>query len=319
VPKTTFLVRPGAGEGVRLDVFLARQLPDFTRSRFQHFVDKGLVRVNAELRKPSFKLRAGDVVEADIEIPAASPAGPEPIPLRILYEDSDLAVIDKPSGLVVHPGAGNRTGTLVNALLHRFPEVEGLGEEDRWGIVHRLDGDTSGVIVVARSPLAMEELKRQFKEREVKKVYWALVRSPMHKKEGTLDWPIGRHVTDGHMYSIKTRHPRVAITDYRVIGSFGGLDLLEVHPHTGRTHQIRVHLSTAGHPVAGDRRYGGQKGKPRMPRLFLHARLLGFRHPATGAWLEFRAPLARELALALKALRGGADPGRIRRDGSRFP
>jgi len=307
VTKTTFLVRPGAGKGVRLDVFLARQLPDFTRSRFQHFVDKGQVLVNGENRKPSLKLKAGDVVEADIEIPVTSPAMPEPIPLRILYEDPDLAVIDKPSGLVVHPGAGNRTGTLVNALLHRFPEVEGLGEQDRWGIVHRLDGDTSGVIVIARSPRAMAELKRQFKAREVKKVYWALVRVPMHKKEGTLDWPIGRHVTDGHLYSIKTRHPRVAITDYRVIRSFGKLDLLEVHPHTGRTHQIRVHLSTAGHPIAGDRRYGGQKDQPRFPRLFLHARLLGFRHPATEAWVEFRAPLARDLALVLKALRGGSE------------
>ena len=300
--KASFLVRPESGEGVRLDVFLARQVPDFTRSQFQRFVDKGLVKVNGEARKSGIKLRAGDRVEADIDIPEPAPAKAEPIPLRFIYADADVVVIDKPSGLVVHPGAGNRTGTLVNALLHHFPEVEGLGEEDRWGLVHRLDAETSGVIVAARSELAMNELKRQFKQREIKKVYWALVWGPMPKPEGTLDWPIGRHVTDGKIYSVKTRRPRVAITEYRRIRSVGAFDLLEVHPLTGRTHQIRVHLSTDGHPVAGDRRYGGQKGKPRFPRLFLHARRLGFHHPATGAWLEFQAPLPVELALVLKSL-----------------
>lgn len=302
MPKASFLVRPESGEGVRLDVFLARQVPDFTRSQFQRFVDKGLVRVNGEARKSGVKLRAGEVVEVDVDIPEPAPARAEPIPLRIIHADADVVVIDKPSGLVVHPGAGNRAGTLVNALLHHFPEVEGVGEEDRWGLVHRLDGETSGVIVAARSERAMNELKRQFKEREVKKIYWALVWGPMHKAVGTLDWPIGRHVTDGKIYSVKTRRPRVAITEYRRLRGYRSFDLIEVHPLTGRTHQIRVHLSTAGHPVAGDRRYGGQKGQPRFPRLFLHARRLGFRHPASGEWLEFQAPLPRELALVLKGL-----------------
>ena len=190
--------------------------------------------------------------------------------------------------------------------MHHFPEVVGLGEEERSGIVHRLDADTSGVMVVARSALAYDELKRQFKEREVKKIYLALVEGPMHKPEGTLDWPIGRHVTDGHMISIKTRKPRVAITDYRVAPARGRFDLLEVHPHTGRTHQIRVHLATAGHPVAGDRRYGRAKTKPSFPRLFLHAHVLGFRHPETGEWLEFRSPLPAELVEVLRKLDAAA-------------
>ena len=302
MPKTDFLVRHDAGEGVRLDVFLARSVPDFTRSQFQHFVDKGRVWVNGEARKSSFKLRTGDRVEIDVDIPPPAPARAEPIPLVVIHVDEDIIVIDKPSGLIVHPGAGNRFGTLVNALLHHYPEVEGLGEPDRWGIVHRLDGDTSGVMVVARSERALGELKRQFKEREVKKIYLALVWGPMHKDEGSLDWPIGRHVTDGHLFSVKTRRPRVAITDYRVRRRYGRFDLVEVHPHTGRTHQIRVHLSTAGHPVAGDRRYGGQKEKPRFSRMCLHAHRLGFRHPGTGAWMEFTSPLPPEFEKIIQNL-----------------
>ncbi len=302
MPKLDFRVWPNSGEGVRLDVFLARQVPEFTRSQFQHFVDKGQVTVNGESRKSSFKLRAGDRVEIDVEIPPPEPVRGEDIPLKILYSDADVILIEKPSGLVVHPGAGNKAGTLVNALLYHFPEVEGLGEEGRSGLVHRLDAETSGVMVVARSPKAYVELKRQFKEREIKKVYLALVWGPMHKREGTLDWPIGRHVTDALRYSVDTRKPRVAITDYRVRKSYASFSLVVVHPHTGRTHQIRVHLSTAGHPVAGDRRYGGQKARTKFPRLFLHAHVLGFRHPTTGEWLEFTSPLPQELEDVLKTL-----------------
>ena len=302
MPAQEFRVRPGFGEGLRLDVFLSRQVREFTRSQFQHFVDKGRVLVNGEAHKSSYRLRAGDRVEIDIEIPPPEPILAEPIPLDFVHIDEHIAVINKPCGLVVHPGAGVRTGTLVHALLHHFPEVRGLGDEERWGIVHRLDAETSGVMVVARSEAALRELKREFKEREVKKIYLALVWGPMHKKEGTLDWPIGRHATDGTRFSISTRRPRVAITHYRVIRTIGRFSLLEVHPHTGRTHQIRVHLSAAGHPVAGDRRYGGQKARPKFPRLFLHARLLGLRHPATGKWMEFEASLPAELEAVLSGL-----------------
>ncbi len=300
MPTKEFRIRAEAGEGVRLDVYLSRMVPEFTRSRFQHFVDKGRVLVDGVLRKSSYKLRAGERVVIDVEIPEPEPVGPEAIPLQVIYCDEDVVVVDKPSGMVVHPGAGNRNGTLVNALLHHFPEIAGVGDEERSGIVHRLDADTSGVMVAARSARAFDELKRQFKEREVKKVYLALVVGAMHKTEGTLDWPLGRHFTDGHLMSTKTRKPRVAITDYRVKRRFGWADLLEVHPHTGRTHQIRVHLATAGHPVAGDRRYGARKTKIKFPRLFLHAHRLGFRHPGTGEWREFVSPLPAELEDVLK-------------------
>jgi len=302
VVKKEFHISEEYGRGGRLDVFLSREIRDFTRAEWQRFIDKNQVRVNGELRKPSTKLRDGDRVVAEFEPPAPVPLRPEAIPLEVIYEDPDLAVLDKPSGLLVHPGAGRRSGTLVNALLHRYPEVSALGPEDRVGIVHRLDRATSGVIVVARSSLAYDELKRQFKSREIKKIYTALVSGRMARPEGTIDWPIGRHTHHGRKYSIVTRKPRVAITDYTVLKEFPGYSLLEVRPHTGRTHQIRVHLSAAGHPVAGDRTYGGRKPGREFPRLFLHARRLGFRHPSTGEWMEFEAPLPKELEKILAEL-----------------
>lgn len=308
--RKTFRIGPDSGAGVRLDVFLSRRIPDFARSQFQRFIDKGFVFVNGERKKSSFKLRAGDRIEADIEIPEPGPVEPEDIPLNVIYEDETIAVIDKPSGMVVHPGAGSRTSTLVHALLFRYPEIRGIGEEDRPGIVHRLDKDTSGVIVVARTAAAHLELKRQFKAREVKKVYLALIAGRPAREEGSFDWPIGRHHLHGERMSIKTDKPRTAITDYRVARTIGEYTLLEVRPLTGRTHQIRVHLAAAGHPVVGDSRYGSRKmGGTRFPRLFLHARELSFRHPATEAWMTFASPLPADLAAVLEALESPAEPG----------
>jgi len=310
VTRKTFAIRPDAGAGERLDVFLSRRVPEFTRAQFQRFIDKGFVFVNGERKKSSLKLRAGDRVEADIEIPEPGPIEPEDVPLAVLYEDEELAVIDKPPGMVVHPGAGVRTGTLVHALLYRYPAIRCVGEEDRPGIVHRLDKDTSGAIVVALTPAAHLELKRQFKAREVKKVYLALVVGRPSREEGCFDWPIGRHHRDGGRMSIRTDKPRTAITEFRVRQSLGEFSLLEVRPLTGRTHQIRVHLAAAGHPVAGDRRYGAPKtGRTRFPRLFLHAHQLSFRHPATGARLSFTSPLPEDLRGVLDALETPDDPG----------
>jgi 23S rRNA pseudouridine1911/1915/1917 synthase len=310
VTRKTFLVGPDSGAGERLDVFLARRIPDFARAQFQRLIDKGFVFVNGERKKPSLKLRSGDRIEADIEIPEPGPVEAEAIPLAVLYEDEAIAVIDKPAGMVVHPGAGARTGTLVHALLHRYPGIRGVGEEDRPGIVHRLDKETSGVILVARTAAAHIELKRQFKAREVKKVYLALVVGRPAREEGSFDWPIGRHHRHGERMSIKTDKPRTAITDYRTIRSYGEFTLLEVRPLTGRTHQIRVHLAAAGHPVAGDRRYGSRKNDgPRFPRFFLHARELSFTHPVTGARMTFAAPLPAALEAVLDALEHPPDPG----------
>jgi 23S rRNA pseudouridine1911/1915/1917 synthase len=300
VPKTGFLIASKFGAGERLDVFLSRQIQAFTRSQFQRFIDKERVWVNGTFKKPSYKLRVGDRVEADVDVPQPEEIQAENIPLNILYADPHIIVIDKAAGMIVHPGAGARHGTLANALLFHFPEIRNIGAVERPGIVHRLDKETSGVMVAARSQQAYFELKNQFKNREVKKVYLGLAWGKMPGPEGTMDWPIGRHVKHGLRMSIKTRSPRVAETRYKVLREFEDSSLLEIHPLTGRTHQIRVHLSAAGHPLVGDGRYGNRKSKPRYSRLFLHAHRLGFRHPETGAWLEFCSPLPEGLSSLLK-------------------
>jgi 23S rRNA pseudouridine1911/1915/1917 synthase len=302
VDKIVFRITEDHGKGVRLDVFLCRQIREFTRAQFQRFVDKQQVTVNGLFRKSSYVLRPGDLVEAQVELPPPEPLEPQYIPLDVLFTDEHVAVINKPSGLLVHPGAGRNFGTLVNALLYHFPEVRGVGPDDRFGIVHRLDRETSGVIITARSLKAYQELKRQFKSREVKKIYLALVWGHPSESEGTIDLPIGRHVRHGQTFSVETRKPRVAITDYTVLRRYSDFSLLEVRPHTGRTHQIRVHLAAIGRPVAGDRIYGPRKSRQEIPRLFLHARKIGFRHPETGEWLEFEAPLPADLERFLKTL-----------------
>jgi len=301
VPEKKYVITTRFGAGERLDVFLSRQIMEFTRSQFQRFIDKELVLVNGSFKKPSYKLRPGDRVELDVEIPPPEDIQPEDLPLQILFADEHIAVIDKKAGMIVHPGAGARHGTLASALLFKFPETRNVGSPERPGLVHRLDKETSGVMVVARSPQAYFDLKSQFKNREVKKIYWGLAWGKMPQPEGTMDWPIGRHVKYGQRMSIKTKTPRVAETRYRVLRELREASLLEIHPLTGRTHQIRVHLSTAGHPLVGDKRYGNRNDKRRVPRLFLHAHRLGFRHPDTGAWLEFNSPLPDDLASILKS------------------
>lgn len=304
--KKEYRVADSKGAGERLDAFLCRQMPEMTRSQLRKLILRGLVRISGvaggRAVKPACRLKAGDRIE--VEKPPSPPSGiqPEDVRLDILYADEHILVVDKPPGMVVHPGAGVRTGTLVNALVHRYPEVAALGPEDRPGIVHRLDKETSGVMVVARTPAAQASLLGQFKGRDVQKVYLGLVFGRMPVREGTIDWPIGRHVRNGQRFSVKTRKPRTAETRYSVIREFKDASLLEIRPKTGRTHQIRVHLATAGHPIVGDGRYGRRKRDKRFPRLFLHAHRLGFFHPATGEWIEFVSPLAEDLSAVLKDL-----------------
>jgi 23S rRNA pseudouridine1911/1915/1917 synthase len=303
VPKTEFPVGPGAGEGSRLDVFLAERVPALTRSQIRKLIDEGAARVGGVLRRASHKLKAGEVVEFAYDISGPVRVGPQDVPLHILYADEDVVVLDKPAGLVVHPGAGHAAGTLANALVGRFPEMAAVGPEDRPGIVHRLDKETSGVMVAARSARAYGSLVGQFRSKDVWKTYLGLVWGRITAPEGRIDWPIGRHVTDGKRISIRSRHPKDAETFFRVLQTFRDTTLLEIRPTTGRTHQIRVHLAAAGHPVAGDALYGRKKAARKFPRLFLHAHTLSFLHPGTGKRLEFASPLPDELEGILQAER----------------
>ncbi|UCC39215.1 MAG: RluA family pseudouridine synthase [Candidatus Aminicenantes bacterium] len=295
MPKREFLVSPLVGLDQRLDVFLSEKIRDLTRSQIQKIVDEQKVKVNGVVRKSSYRLREGDRVELEYEIPEPEGIKPENIPLRLVYSDDHIVVIDKPSGMVVHPGAGRKHGTLVNALLYHFPEVAEVGPKERPGIVHRLDKETSGLMVTAKTQKAQNDLQNQFRMREINKLYLGLVWGKMPEKKGEITWSIGRHAKHGERMSIKTKKPRTAETQYTVQEEYIEFSLLEIRPLTGRTHQIRVHFSASGHPVVGDTRYGRRKVKSRCPRLFLHSSWLSFIHPETRERLEFSSSLPEDL------------------------
>ena len=296
MPKSDLVVTAEDGGGARLDVFLADKLPGLSRAQVRRVIDGGGVRVGSYARKAGYKLKAGDRVHAEYEIP--EPEGklvPQHIPLKIVYMDADIIILDKQANLVVHPGPGHPSGTLVNALIHHFPEVALIGAEERPGIVHRLDQDTSGVMVVARSARAFTSLQDQFRRRVVWKTYLALAWGRMSETGGRLNWPLGRHPKEGARMSVRTRSPKKAETFFQVQRAFKDTTLLEVKPVTGRTHQIRVHLAAAGHPVVGDPVYGRKREPREFPRIFLHAHTLSFLHPATGERLTFASPLPADL------------------------
>lgn len=296
MPTADLVVTAEDGGGARLDVFLADKLPGLSRAQVRRVIDAGGVRVGSFARKAGYKLKAGDRVHAEYEPP--EPEGrlvPQVIPLKVIYTDDDIIVIDKQANLVVHPGPGHPSGTLVNALIHHFPEVALIGSEERPGIVHRLDQDTSGVMVVARSARAFTSLQDQFRRRVVWKTYLALAWGRMSETGGRLNWPLGRHPKEGARMSVRTRSPKRAETFFQVQRAFKDTTLLEVKPVTGRTHQIRVHLAAAGHPVVGDPVYGRKREPREFPRIFLHAHTLSFLHPATGERLTFASPLPSDL------------------------
>lgn len=294
MPKRTFRVDLSQ-KGLRLDVFLSQKIKEQTRSQLKKKIEQNRATVCGTPRKSSFILSAGDQVEFILDLSEGEALFPENVPLKILYHDEHVIVLEKPSGMVVHPGAGRRHETLVNALLHHFPGIREVGPEERPGIVHRLDKETSGLMVVALSERAYVELQRQFKQRLVEKIYLGLVWGKITKRDGTIRWPVGRHAKHGDRMSVKTKKPRTAETQFEVLRKFQGYTLLKIKPITGRTHQIRVHFAASGHPIVGDTRYGKKKAKLRTPRLFLHAHRLGFFHPESQERLDFLSPLPIEL------------------------
>jgi 23S rRNA pseudouridine1911/1915/1917 synthase len=292
--------------GARLDAHLAAHIADWSRSRIKRLIEDGDVLVAGRTSKPSYKLRAGDVVEVELTTPPPSEFKPENIPLEIIYEDDALVVVNKPAGLVVHPAAGVSSGTLANALVYHFKQLSQAGGAVRPGIVHRLDRDTSGLIVVAKTEEAHENLSDQFRAREVFKSYVALVHGRIIEDSGRIDGAIARDPRNRTRMAV-VRAGRPALSLYRVRRRYDRFTLLDVEIRTGRTHQIRVHLEWLKHPVVGDGVYGGGRDKtvpdPRlrarinaMGRQFLHAEQLGFHHPRTNQAMRFNAPLPTPLA-----------------------
>jgi 23S rRNA pseudouridine1911/1915/1917 synthase len=284
--------------GKRLDQLIHERLPEFSRSRIQGWIKSGLVRVNGLPARSSHTARGGEMIEVEPAAPVPLHAEAEEIPLTVLYEDADVVAIDKPAGMVVHAGAGVHSGTLVNALLHRFEALSGVAGELRPGIVHRLDRYTSGVLLVAKNDAAHQRLAAQFLARKVEKVYLALVHGSVATETGRIEKPIARDPVRRTRMTVRLAAGRAAWSEYRVLRRFARFTLLEVKIGTGRTHQIRVHLSSIGHAVAGDTLYGAPakvEGMPPLGRYFLHAHRIRFCQPSSGAEIEVISPLAGEL------------------------
>lgn len=297
----------------RLDVFLAEKVPGLSRSSIKRLIDDGSVLVNSGPAKPGHRLKSADHI--GIELPDRKPLSlkPEPIPLDIIHEDENIIVVNKQAGLAVHPGAGRPSGTLVNGLVNYTDRLSSVGAPLRPGIVHRLDMDTSGVIVVARDDISHARLARQFKEHTVTKRYLAVVWGRVEPDSGTIALAIGRDKTHRKKISARSRKKRPALTSYRVVKRSPWLTLLEVTPTTGRTHQIRVHLSAINHPIVKDALYSNRRPPPSWPkeltdavnkikRQCLHAARLGITHPSTGKYMEFTSPLPKDMETVVKLI-----------------
>ncbi len=309
-PPSAFTFRVGhAQAGGRLDALVASEVDHCSRSFAATLIRQGCILVDGAAKKPGYAVKAGEVVCGKIAPPETSRFLPENIPLQILFEDPELLVVNKAPGMVVHPSPGHRSGTLVNALMHHCPGLAGISGSLRPGIVHRLDKDTSGALVVAKNSRAMHHLAAQFKSREVRKKYVALVYGNPRENTGSLDEPIGRHPVDRKKMSVTTHTPRSALTRWQVREQFKGACLLELDIHTGRTHQIRVHCKTMGHPVIGDPVYGNRGDKKRLAsispelgrlvvaldRQMLHAWRISFIHSATGERMTMEAPMPSDM------------------------
>lgn len=310
IASTEFIVT--AGEGAkRLDIFLANREALFSRAAIQRLIKEGRIRINGEAARASRKIKPGDRIIVDVPRPVPLELKPEAIGLDVLYEDDELLVLNKPAGLVVHPAPGNWSGTLVNALLHHFEAggcaIPAIGGRERPGLVHRLDKETSGIMVIAKTDQAHRGLAAQFKQHSIARVYEALVWGVPRQGRGTIELAIGRDTRERKKFSARTTRPKASVTEFHVDRRYGKQAAhVLLSPKTGRTHQLRVHLTSIGHPILGDQTYGGRKVQEIeglfFPRVMLHARTLRFRHPATGLLQEFDVPAPPDFASAESAL-----------------
>lgn len=299
----------------RLDTLLASSLSNCSRNRAASLIRQGCVQVSGIIRKPGYNVRSGEVVQC--EIPPVEPSAllPEPLDFQVLFEDASIIVVNKPAGMVVHPAPGHGSGTMVHGLLHRFPDMEGIGGEMRPGIVHRLDKDTSGALVVAKNQAAHMQLSAQFKSRNIDKHYLGIVYGTFDRQQGVIDLPIGRHPSERKKMSVMTRRPRNAETRWRIREAFCDITLLDLKILTGRTHQIRVHCAAIQHPLVGDPVYGPRKGRrpvkskvvedilEPVARQMLHAFRIELDHPVSGERLRFEAPIPEDMAALIHGLR----------------
>ncbi len=290
--------------GLRIDRFLDSAFSEYTRSRIQKLIEDGCVLLDEKPVKASYKVKIGDVIVFAVPDLKEPDILPEEIPLSIIYEDDDMLVVNKPQGMVVHPAAGNYTGTLVNALLaYCGDSLSGINGERRPGILHRIDKDTSGLLMVAKNDMAHQGLAAQIKEHSLTRAYRALVHGGFSEESGTINLPIGRHPVDRKKMAVTYQNSRAAVTHYKVLERFGAYTLVECRLETGRTHQIRVHMSHQGHPIVGDPVYGVKKEVFSLKGQLLHAYQIGFIHPRTGDYLEFSSPIPEYFEKILKRLR----------------
>ena len=284
----------------RLDIFLSVQQTEISRSHLKKLIVEGWVTVNGVEQRAGYKVRAGDRIMIQVPSPIGLDTSPEAIPLNIIFEDEYLIALDKPVGMVVHPAPGHSSGTMVNALLHHCNDLSGIGGVERPGIVHRLDKDTSGLVIAAKTESAHKNLARQFKKREIRKEYLAIVKGNVKKDKGSIHASIGRHKVHRKKMDTRALNGREAQTEYEVVHRSVGWSYLRLWPKTGRTHQIRVHLASIHHPIIGDKLYGGKSTHHKMDRQALHAHRLELKHPITGSNLSFCAPLPPDMVVFLQ-------------------
>lgn len=290
--------------GVRIDKFLAEAIPDLSRSHIQKLIAADLVTVGDKAVKANYKTAVSDEIKVQIPEPEIPDIQPENIPLDILFEDSDILIVNKPKGMVVHPAPGHYSGTLVNAVMyHCRDNLSGINGIARPGIVHRIDMDTTGSLLICKNDAAHQSLAEQLKEHRITRKYHAIVHGNLKEDDGTVNAPIGRHPTDRKKMSTRAPHGRSAVTHYKVLERFGDYTYIECELETGRTHQIRVHMASIGHPIVGDAVYGPAKCPFKLQGQTLHAKVLGIIHPMTGEYMEFDAPLPEYFLQLLNTLR----------------